>query len=86
MNTMPPIGSRVRYSRKVTRHLGPRTCDGVVMAHYPGHGERHTDPETGEEYVNEDHVAVKPDTKPEWWPYGTADRFAPAISELEPLK
>lgn len=84
MNELPPIGSRVVYTRKATGYLSPATCRGEVVAHYRG-GDRHNDPETGEDYVTPDHVGIRVDKPlPAWWPYIGSDRFAPSIDEIEP--
>lgn len=75
------IGDRVTYLGSGHRWT---PCNGTVVAIYPG-GERHRDPETGEIYVTETHIGVKVDQPlPDWWPYVGKDRFAPAISELQP--
>lgn len=85
MNKLPPLGTRVIYKRKPTRHLPARTCTGTVVAHYWG-GDKHRDPETRESYITPDHAGVKVDAPlPQWWPYIGTDRFAPEIEELEPL-
>jgi hypothetical protein len=77
---MQPIGSRVRY------RSGKRTCTGTVVAHYPGHGERHRDPETGRMYTTPDHIGVRVDAPlPSWWSYQGTDRFAPEARECEVL-
>lgn len=83
MKTMPAIGTRVKF-RHESKWCGVRECTGTVMAQYRG-GERCRDHETGEWYTTPDHVGVKVDEIPKWWPYPGKDRFAPDISELEPL-
>lgn len=81
MKTMPAIGTKVHYRASVAGRV--RECSGVVVAHYPGHGEKCRDPETGEMYVLPDHVAIKVDSIPAWWPYTDTDQFAPDIAELK---
>lgn len=82
MNTMPAIGSRVKYKATVCERV--RCCAGIVVAHYPRHGEICHDFETGEDYVSPDHVGVRVDKPlPDWWAYPDTDRFAPDITDLE---
>ena len=78
MNTFPPIGSRVRFTRS---DKPERTITGTVLAHYPGHP--FTDKESGEYIEVEDHACVQVDSVPDWWAYPNTDKFAPEISELE---
>lgn len=80
MKTMPKIGTRVAYRSSVAGRV--RECSGVVVAHYPGYGEKCRDEETGETWISPDHAGVKVDVIPEWWPYPDTDRFAPDIAEL----
>lgn len=86
MTTLPPIGSRVSY----TRALGPyltehRVCTGIVTAHYRG-GDKCWDEETQTHYLSPDHATVRVDKPlPDWWPYVGTDLFAPDIAELTPL-
>ena len=80
MKTMPKIGTIVSYRSVVCGMV--RECSGVVVAHYPGYGEKCRDDETGETWISPDHVGVKVDSIPEWWPYTYTDRFAPDIAEL----
>ena len=83
MKTLPKIGSRVKYRATVADRM--HECTGVVVAHYPGYGERCRNEETGETWIRPDHAAVKVDQPlPKWWPYPDTDRFAPDIAELMP--
>ncbi len=81
MKTMPKIGAKVKYRRKATSYSPARQCIGTVVAQYYG-GDKHTDPETGEEYVTPDHASVKVSGLPDWWPYQGTDLFAPEVAEL----
>lgn len=84
METMPALNVRVTYRSKATTHSVIRTCRGVVVAHYPSDSVVHTDPESGENYIEPHHVGVKVDAPlPDWWPYQNTDVFAPEIGELE---
>jgi hypothetical protein len=74
-----PIGSRVRY---FSQGIERREVTGTVVAHYPG-GDKCVDEESGEHYITDDHVGVRVDAIPDWWAYGTHDRFAPIADELE---
>lgn len=80
MKIMPEIGSRVAYHSTVAGQQ--RDCTGVVVAHYPGYGEKCRDSETGETWVQPDFVMVQVDFIPSWWPYPESDRFAPEIANL----
>lgn len=82
---MPEIGTRVKYHRPATQHIEARECTGTVMAHYRG-GDKCEDKETGETWITSDHVGIKVDSIPEWWPYNGSDRFAPSIEELVAIK
>lgn len=80
MNTLPAIGSRVRY----VDPDGARTpVIGIVVKQYPSDGLLNTNEETGEKWVSSHAVAVKVDELPAWWPYPGTDRFAPSIDTLE---
>lgn len=83
MNTLPPIGARVKY-RHESKYIGLRECTGEVVKHYPGYEYR--DNETGEINVVPDHVSIRVDAIPDWWPYPDTDRFAPSIDEVELIK
>lgn len=80
MKAMPKIGTKVFYRSIVGKNV--RECSGVVVAQYPGYGEKNFDEETGETWISPDHAGIKIDSIPEWWPYPGTDRFAPDITEL----
>jgi hypothetical protein len=75
-----PIGSRVSYYTK-TSWGQVREATGTVVKHYPGYGEVHEDEETGERWVTPDHLSIKVDAIPPWWPYPGTDRFAPGCED-----
>lgn len=89
MQTLPEVGQRVRYQ---SERRPERTCMGTVRRLYPGdrtlddEGEtieavRVGDPEWAEYWS----AAVEVDEPlPDWWQYAGTNKFAPAISELEP--
>ncbi len=82
MNSLPKIGTRVKYQNE--RDVN-RACTGTVVATYPGYRERCTDPETGETWITKDHVGVRVDKPlPSWWAYIGTDRFAPSVDEISP--
>ncbi len=87
MKNLPPIGSRVRYTRIPSTYLmEPRSCLGVVTKHYIG-GEKGWDEETQTHYTCPDHVAIRVDKPlPDWWPYIGTDLFAPDVAEVEVVK
>ena len=82
MTKLPAIGSRVKaIYGNATQFVPKRECTGTVVAHYRGFTYR--DEETGELIEVSDHVGVKVDAKPDWWPYGETDRFAPGVENVE---
>lgn len=82
MKPLFSIGSRVRYEPSNCTTRGPLV--GTITAIYPAYSRR--DDETGELIHYEAHAAVRPDALPDWWPYAGNDQFAPAISELRPIR
>lgn len=83
MKAMPKIGARVAYKSTLCGEV--RECTGVVVAQYPGYGEKHCNEETGEIWISADHVGVKVDQLPKWWGR-PGDRFAPDIADLKLIK
>jgi hypothetical protein len=95
MKTLPEIGARVRYQ---SERSPERVCFGTVRRIYPGDrwigDNEEEDDEEGRIVavrVGEDgwaeywSAAVEVDEPlPEWWQYSGTNRFAPAISELQP--
>ena len=83
MKRAPKVGQRVRYysDNLIEYEKEPRICVGTVMMIYP--------------YRN-DALQLMPEEQwsagvqvdrplPKWWAYGENDRFAPDVSELEPI-
>ena len=87
MDKAPKVGDRDRYAGSVA--IGP--CTGTVVRVY----QEYTYPEdfdwesdenprpTGLAPESEWHVAVKVDERPTEWPYGTYDKFAPSVADVE---
>jgi len=97
MKRLPEIGERVSY-RSEADWREPREATGTVRRIYPGtacDGDEGDDPDldapirdvrVGEPGWEERWSAsVEVDERPDWWPYGESMKFAPAISEIEPL-
>lgn len=94
MKKAPSIGQRVRYRSFALAEYEkgePRVCTGTVVAIYEHHNDVFDDdgdlvragPLSPE---SEWSVGVQVDKPlPHWWAYGDRDRFAPDVSELEPL-
>jgi hypothetical protein len=79
MDTIPEIGQRVRYRGSVLM----AACEGEVTKIYEGYKpDLSPAPFTPQTW----HVAMRVDVKPEGWPYGLSDSFAPAIADIEPVE
>lgn len=78
MDTMPEIGTRVRFTRA---DKPERTITGTVTAHWPSNSF-YVD---GKKVTTDPAASMKVDSIPDWWAYPNSDIFAPSIHELEEL-
>lgn len=79
MKTLPKLGAKVKY-RRLNSWGELREVTGRVVARFPG--ERYWDEEAQQYRRTPDHVSVKVDAVPCWWPYPGTDLFAPSVEEL----
>ena len=86
MKTCPKIGDRVRFAGNYV--TGP--CVGTVEHVYK---QRQYHEDKGDywnavhaPFLSQDqwHVRMRPDVKPERWPYGDSAVFAPEVRALQP--
>ena len=80
MKTLPPVGTKVRYIG--TRDFSDKDVIGTVLEAHHGSSLRD---ERGRRYIEEDWVVVSVHDLPERWTYPGTSKFAPSISDIEPL-
>ncbi|MCK5020140.1 MAG: hypothetical protein KAS32_24090 [Candidatus Peribacteraceae bacterium] len=81
METIPEIGTHVRYHHKNEYH--DRSCTGVVNGYY--HGYMGYDEDTEEEFEVEPHICVRVHNIPDWWNWPDKNCFAPSMFDIEPI-